>query len=39
MTAAYLQPFMVLVTCWVLPAMAIVTLFLWIEKGEPTSNY
>lgn len=38
MTAAYLQPYMVLLTGWVLPMIAITVLFLWIEKGEPGSN-
>lgn len=38
MTAAYLQPYMVLLTGWVLPMVAITVLFLWIEKGEPGSN-
>ncbi|MEL7084924.1 MAG: photosystem I reaction center subunit VIII [Cyanobacteria bacterium P01_A01_bin.3] len=34
MTAAYLQPYMVLSVGLVLPAIAIVALFLWIEN-EP----
>jgi hypothetical protein len=37
MTAAYLQPYMVLITGWLLPAAAIVLLFLWIERGEPSA--
>ncbi len=38
MTAAYLQPYMVLTVGWVLPAFAIMVLFLWIEKGEPSED-
>lgn len=32
MTAAFLQPIMVLSVGWLLPAAAIVALFLWIER-------
>ncbi len=32
MTAAYLQPYMVLTVGLVLPAISIIFLFLWIER-------
>jgi hypothetical protein len=32
MTAAYLQPYMVLAVGWLLPLAAMVSLFLWIER-------
>ncbi|MDX2273341.1 MAG: photosystem I reaction center subunit VIII [Cyanobacteriota bacterium] len=38
MTAAYLQPYMVLTTCWLLPAVSMVALFLWIERGSPSAD-
>jgi hypothetical protein len=37
MTAAYLQPFMVLTVCWVLPAVSILMLFLFVERGNPST--
>ncbi|MGF1576594.1 MAG: photosystem I reaction center subunit VIII [Cyanophyceae cyanobacterium] len=38
MTAAYLQPYMVLCVGWLLPTIAMVALFLWIETGEAAPN-
>ncbi|MEM9154224.1 MAG: photosystem I reaction center subunit VIII [Cyanobacteria bacterium P01_F01_bin.33] len=36
MTAAFLPPYLVMIVGLVLPAVAIVSLFLWIER-EPSS--